>query len=307
MQEYPVSPLAVKISAAPVRISPDRIDSAAPSATLRNPDPAISTDSPLYRIPRSVYYKRLEEFIPFRAPSAASGPELVKTHIAVELRDRILRGELQPGGIISEIQWGQKLGVAQASVREAINLLVSEGLVRKAPGCSARVTNLTRQDVVQAYQVREVLEGLAARLLAGQNPDLSGLEQAIEAMRDAALKGDLRAAIEADLTFHLRLCELPGNIFLSQQARQLLIPVFAFTMIRALAESSPARAWVESVGDHNLILAGIRSADPLFAEQSTRHAIGKFVSVANEVWAAAPAGPRTKRPVTHAPERSKPK
>ena len=228
---------------------------------------------------------------------------MVKTQIADALRERILQGDLQPGEIISETQWGQRLGAAQASVREAINLLVTEGLVRKEPGRSARVTSLTREDVAQAYQVREVLEGLAARLLARQNADLSSLEAAIEAMREAALKGDLRATIEADLTFHLRLCELPGNSFLSQQARQLLIPVFAFTMIRAIAEESPAQAWVESIGDHNLILAGIRSADPAFAEQSARHAIGKFVSIAHEVWAAGAPNSRLRQSAVKAPER----
>jgi len=228
---------------------------------------------------------------------------LVKTQIADALRDRILQGDLQPGEIISEVHWGQRMGAAQASVREAINLLVTEGLVRKEPGRSARVTSLTREDVVQAYQVREVLEGLAARLLARQNSDLSSLEEAIEAMRGAALKGDLRGTIEADLTFHLRLCELPGNSFLCQQARQLLIPVFAFTMIRAIAENSPAQAWVESIGDHNLILDGIRSADPMFAEQSARHAIGKFVSIAHEVWAAGAPQSLPGQSVRKMPER----
>lgn len=261
---------------------------------------------PLYSRAGWIYYKRLEGRIPFRAHSTTSGPDLVKTQIADELRDRILRGKLQPGEIISETHWGQQLGAAQASVREAINLLVTEGLVRKEPGRSARVTNLTREDVAQAYQVREVLEGLAARLLAQQNAELSSLEEAIEAMKSAALDGDLRRAIEADLIFHLRLCELSSNAFLSQQARQLLIPVFAFTMIRALAENSPTQAWADSVGDHNLILAGIRSADPVFAEQSARHAIGKFVSVAHEVWAAAPAGPRAKQSVMEMPERPEP-
>lgn len=241
--------------------------------------------------------------IPFRAHSPACGSDLIKTQIADALRERILQGELQPGEIISETHWGQRLGAAQASVREAINSLVTEGLVRKEPGRSARVTSLTREDVAQAYQVREVLEGLAARQLARQNADLGRLEQAIEAMRDAALKGDLRGAIEADLTFHVRLCELSGNSFLSQQARQLLIPVFAFTMIRAVAENSPAQAWVESIGDHKLILAGIRSADPLFAEHSARHAIGKFVSIAHAVWASGAPGPRPRQPAIKMPER----
>lgn len=245
----------------------------------------------------SGYYKRLEVRIPFRAHSSASSSELVKTQIADILRERILQGGLKPGEIISETQWGQRLGAAQASVREAINLLVAEGLVRKEPGRSARVTYLTREDVAQAYEVRAVLEGLAARLLAQQRADLSGLEETMEAMIVAAAQGDLRRAIEADLSFHLRLCELPGNAFLFQQARQLLIPVFAFTMIRSIVEGSPAQAWVESAGDHNLILAGIRSADPLFAEQSARHAIGKFSVIAHEVWAADYSQPHSKQPV----------
>jgi DNA-binding GntR family transcriptional regulator len=232
----------------------------------------------------------LEGSFPFLAPSSASGPDLIKTQIAAELREEILRGALQPGEIISETQWGQRLGAAQASVREAINLLVAEGLVRKEPGRSARVTSLTGEDVAQAYQVREVLEGLAARLLASNNADISSLAEAIEAMRQAALQGDIRGALEADLAFHLRLCELPGNAFLAQQARQLLIPVFAFTTIRALALGSSPQAWADCVDDHHLILAGIRSGDPLFAEQSARHAISKFVSLAHQVWAGPKRG-----------------
>lgn len=226
--------------------------------------------------------------IPFRTKSASSGSDLVKVRIAGELRERILLGELQPGDLISETQWGPRLGAAQASVREAINLLVTEGLVRKEPGCSARVTKLTSEDIAQAYQVRQVLEGLAARLLAEQRADLTSLEQAIEAMNQAAQKQDLRRTVDADLSFHLQLCELPGNAFLALQARQVLVPVFAFTMIRVHAENTASDAWVESIEDHNLILAGIRSGDPSFAEQSARHAIGKFVARAAKSWAASP-------------------
>lgn len=233
--------------------------------------------------------------MPFGSHPPAPGSELVKTQIADELRDRILRGDLKPREIISETRWGQRLGAAQASVREAINLLVAEGLVRKEPGRSARVTALTSADVAHVYSVREVLEGLAARLITRRMPDLGPLEEAVEAMRNAALDGDLRRAIEADLVFHLRLCELSGNPFLAQQARQLLIPVFAFTLIRAIGEKSPARAWGDSVGDHNLILAGIRSGDPAFAEQSARHVIGRFASAAQDVWAAPLPDPSRKQ------------
>lgn len=232
----------------------------------------------------------MEAAIPVRTKSKAGGSDLVKVRIASELRERILKGELQPGDLISETQWAPRLGAAQASVREAINLLVTEGLVRKEPGCSARVTKLTSEAVAQAYQVRQVLEGLAARLLAEQDADLSSLEEAIEAMNQAARKQDLRRTVEADLAFHLRLCELPGNTFLASQARQILVPVFAFTMIRVLAEKTTSDAWIESIEDHSLILAGIRSGDPHFAEQSARHTIGKFVTHAARTWASTTQG-----------------
>lgn len=224
--------------------------------------------------------------MPFRAKSDGRRPDLIKTRLAVELRERILSGELQPGQIISETQWAPKLSAAQASVREALNLLVSEGLVQKEPGRSARVTSLTERDVVQAYQVRAVLEGLAARLTAERRVDLGGLEQSIEEMKRTAGSGNLRCAIEADLTFHLQLCELSGNTFLAQQTRQLLIPLFAFTLIRAGSDTKAAQAWVDAADDHQLILSGVRSGDPVFAEQSARHAIGKFASVAYDVWAS---------------------
>lgn len=240
--------------------------------------------------------------MPFRMKPDLPGADLVKTHIAAGLRERILRGELQPGEIISETHWGRQLGVAQASVREALNHLAGEGLVRKEPGRSARVTNLTQSEVIQAYELRSVMEGLAARLLAEQKADLGELERSIEEMERAALKGNLRGALEADLLFHLRLCELSGNVFLARQARQLLVPFFAFTAIRAAANSEAAPAWVETARDHQLILAGIRSGDPVFAEQSARHAIGKFVTVAHRVWAGEvpePAGRGLRKMTQH--------
>lgn len=224
--------------------------------------------------------------MPFPPNPRAANAAFIKTSLASNLRERILAGELQPGDIISETRWAPILGAAQASVREAINLLVAEGLVRKEAGRSARVTRLTEADVAQAYQVRAVLEGLACRLLATRKVDISPLDRLIAEMKNAASRNNLRAAIEFDLSFHLRLAELSGNAFLAQQARQLLIPVFAFTMIRAIGGGSPAQAWVDAVDDHLLMLAAIRSGDPQFAEQTARHAIGKFVAVAHEVWAA---------------------
>jgi DNA-binding GntR family transcriptional regulator len=73
-----------------------------------------------------------------------------------------------------------KFGVAQASIREAINTLANNGFVTKESGRSARVVNLSEEDVVQLYEVRAGLEGMAGYLAASVNADLSQLQSMIQ-------------------------------------------------------------------------------------------------------------------------------
>src|ERR1700758_2640464 len=107
-----------------------------------------------------------------------SADSLVKSALANRLRDEISSGTLLPGVRIIEGKWGRKLGVAQGSIREAINLLAQEGFVTKVAGRSARVVYLHERDVLQIYEMRGALEGLAARLLALRVEDVHPLEDA---------------------------------------------------------------------------------------------------------------------------------
>src|SRR5258708_9102347 len=138
---------------------------------------------------------------------------LVKDSVADRLRAEIGSGGLRPGVRIVEGHWARKFGVAQASIREAINLLAQEGFVTKASGRSARVVNLTEQDVLQIYEVRGVLEGLAARLLAQRTHDVEPLELTLEMMRRASKNKRAADLIDADLKFHLELCRLSNNSY----------------------------------------------------------------------------------------------
>src|ERR1700749_2719203 len=97
----------------------------------------------------------------------ASG-SLVKSTLADRLREEISSGALPSGTRIIEGTWGRKLGVAQGSIREAINLLAQEGFVTKVSGRSARVVNLNEQDVLELYDLRAAMEGMAAGLAASR-------------------------------------------------------------------------------------------------------------------------------------------
>lgn len=84
--------------------------------------------------------------------------------------------------------------------------LVGEGFVRKTAGRSARVVTLSEHEVLDVYQLRSGLEGLAARLIVEEGGSFEELTTAIETMRAAAVAGDFRALVESDLEFHLALC-----------------------------------------------------------------------------------------------------
>jgi DNA-binding GntR family transcriptional regulator len=219
------------------------------------------------------------------ASSNDSGPSLlIKQSLAARLKEEIVRGTLPQGQRIVEKFWARRFEVAQTSVREAINLLISEGFATKNSGRSARVTSYSARDVAHIYEVRSALEGLAARILSQAKTDLSPLHDAVDRMTAAVQQENISELLEADLLFHLRLCELTGNDFLAQQARTLLVPLFAFVSMRTAANSLSAAAWAEDLERHLAIVRAIEDGEPMLAELSVRNAIQRFATRAQEIW-----------------------
>lgn len=210
---------------------------------------------------------------------------LVKESLAAILREKIVSGEVQPGEVIVEGKWATQFGVAQGSVREALNLLALEGFVRKIPGRRATVIKFSPEDVRQIYRLRSYLEGLAARLVVERSADLSGMERAWSAMKTAAESGDIRELVNADLRFHLLLCEQSGNRFLLQDARRLLVPLFAFVLVRVYTNRRGSQPWATATfALHGRILEVLRMGDPFVAEQVVMRATEAFASVAYDDW-----------------------
>lgn len=190
----------------------------------------------------------------------------VKMSVANALREEIISGRLEPGERVVEGRWAAKLGVAQSSIREALNLLISEGFVEKGAGRSARVTKLSDDDVGQIYEMRLALECLAARRIAEHRPDLSELDQAISDMRSAADCNNVRAFFERDIRFHLLIAEKSGNQYLAREMRRLIVPLFAFVVMRVRGVRDEPERWKQSIAEHQAILEALRSGDPGVAE-----------------------------------------
>jgi DNA-binding GntR family transcriptional regulator len=219
-----------------------------------------------------------------RATAQNDASLLIKQTLAAKLREEIIAGHLAPGQRIIEGHWARKFGVAQTSVREAINLLISEGFATKASGRSARVTSYSEADIAQIYELRGALEGLAARLTTQKQSDLEPLETALKELRKATKGGDIRRLIEADLHFHLRLCELSGNRFLYAQIRTLLVPLFAFVAMRVVQSHQTAQAWESDLDRHKRIIELIKEGDAFAAEFAVRGAMQQFAIRAYEIW-----------------------
>lgn len=120
------------------------------------------------------------------------------------LRQAILRGELQPGERLMEIQLANKLGVSRTPIREAIRKLELEGLVLMVPRKGAEVAEITEKSLNDVLEVRGALEELAVDL-ACQKITLEQIEElkyAAKEFEEALHTGDVTVYAEADVKFH---------------------------------------------------------------------------------------------------------
>jgi DNA-binding GntR family transcriptional regulator len=99
---------------------------------------------------------------------SASANKSAKGRIYNYLHQQLSSGAIPAGQVISELQLSRTLGTSRSPIREAIGQLVSEGLLEQAPNRSAMVINLSREDIVDLFEVREALEIYAVRKVAGR-------------------------------------------------------------------------------------------------------------------------------------------
>jgi DNA-binding GntR family transcriptional regulator len=222
------------------------------------------------------------------APDKPKVEPLVKLTVADSLRKEIASGALRPGASIVEGKWARQFGVAQGSIREAINLLAQDGLVTKAAGRSARVVNLSRENVEKIYELRSILEGLAARLIAQRRGDVGPVEDALDMMRQALKSDNAGDMLDADLKFHLELCRLSGNGYLLEYARKIILPLFAFARIRVTTSGQDASVWGNDIDAHQRIVDLIKEGQGDIAELYTRRAISQFGEGAYHNWEKKP-------------------
>lgn len=155
--------------------------------------------------------------LPIRRSTAAST-------LADRLREELLSGAFVPGAPLREADVVARTGAAAAIVREGLAELARDGLVVHSLHRGVEVARITTEELRDIYKARRVYEraGLEA-LLARRPVDVSWLLAAGERMGEAAVAGDTRAVVEADMAFHLAIVAAAGSRRLTRAAQGALM------------------------------------------------------------------------------------
>jgi DNA-binding GntR family transcriptional regulator len=148
-----------------------------------------------------------------RAPQSLSAEQ-----VCARIRSRILSGELKPGAKLTEQDLAAEFDVSRTPIREAIRQLEVERLVSRTPFVGVTVTLLRPQEVIELLEIREVLEGLVARL-AARNMDslhLQRLRKSLQQLAASARKNDVPTYLDQALAFRRVLVECCGSATLSE-------------------------------------------------------------------------------------------
>lgn len=145
-----------------------------------------------------------------------STPDLVE-QVYASLLDAISDGSLAPGVRVMQEDIAEQLAVSRQPVLQALRLLKKDGFVLDAPGRGVLVAPLDVARLVQIYQVRSALDGLAARLAARARYKLDA--QLISRGRTAARGQDIKAMMAADAAFHTAIYVASGNPLIAQSAQ----------------------------------------------------------------------------------------
>ncbi|GGF73771.1 GntR family transcriptional regulator [Alteromonas lipolytica] len=125
----------------------------------------------------------------------------------LQLRVDIVEGTIPAGSKLSETELSTKYQVSRAVIREAINRLESCHLVERKANVGARIVSLTPEGLIQLYQVREALEGMAARLAAKNMSDeeIADLTSLLDNHFQTVKGGESYYQEAGDLDFHYRI------------------------------------------------------------------------------------------------------
>ncbi len=191
--------------------------------------------------------------------------EKLSNKVYVVLKEMIANHRFQPGARLNVEQLAKEFGVSRTPVWEAVGRLEQEGLLENIPNRGVFMAVLTAEMALDLYEVREVLEGMAARLAASRINDktLERMECCLIDQRAIVEAGDLVAYSRLDFEFHAAIYEASGNTVLHE-----LLETIKNKMRPLSVRVKPALALLYK--DHEKIFESLKSRNPQESEKFIR-------------------------------------
>ena len=181
-----------------------------------------------------------------------------KNQVVLAIKEAILSSSIKPGDQIVESRIAHELGAGIPLVREALIELEHQGFVQKTPYKSTIVTKLGPREIKEIFQLRVELEALAVAW-AKDNvtpADIKDLRKLITRMEQSAVELDLDEFYQSDLEFHRKLWDLSGNPYLASVLERMVVPLFAFFVIKTRGEKE---SYTRSAELHGKIVAALET------------------------------------------------
>ncbi len=188
-----------------------------------------------------------------------------------KLKNAIQDGELQSGEPLYEIHLSEMLKISRTPVREALQQLVLEGLVKNMPNRAMTVAAPSMEELLNVLHIRSLIDPEIARLVAGAvtNEVVEELQEIVGQMQQAAAEEDRAAWAQADTRFHETLSAACPNAILGQFGLQMRNRI---QLVATDAQTS-SRRLVECTQEHAAVVKAIATRDPNTAQSAMQQHI----------------------------------
>jgi DNA-binding GntR family transcriptional regulator len=185
--------------------------------------------------------------------------------VAAELRSEILQGDITPGSRLSQQSTAERFGVSRIPVRDALQILVGEGLVQPVSNATAVVTGLSIAELQELYELREAVEPLATQIAVPNvgRADHITMRKQLQIMEEHA---DTRTWLAANGAFHAAVYERadrPRMIELVERLRRLT-DRYMYVHLEVVGKTE------HLTSEHLAILAAVEAGDSALAATLTR-------------------------------------
>ncbi len=191
--------------------------------------------------------------------------------VAEFIRRQILKGRFAPGAPIKEVAIAEELAISRAPVREAMQILIREGLIDGAPQKRKTVRVMTAKEIRNSYFAGGVLEAAAVAQVIESftEDDILALEDIVASMRYVARSsGNIAEMAPLDTAFHDILFSRVDNALLIDICKKFCQGISKYLLLKQWLKLFPAeKVYLR----HKVILDAVKKGDPVEVEEVIRY------------------------------------